>query len=243
MSSDPRDPFAALLADAPGPRDADATGDAPQAPLPMAAGADDPLADARLAAEGEAPPKRKASMPSGVAVILLVALVAIAALVAMRQLGLGVKLDFVNVDLNYPVEDGDALTLEHEKILRDLDLGVDDVQVPLENVQKNPFEIVSQRLSEPEPAQGESPSARLRRELAERRRRVDAAFAKLRLNSVLAGSVPVARISGQTVRVGDTIEDAFIVRAIHGRSVELESTELPGAAYTLALGEAGEPRR
>ncbi|RMD63467.1 MAG: hypothetical protein D6824_05285 [Planctomycetota bacterium] len=232
MSGETSDPLAALLGHE---ADAKPSEQAPQLPLGVAA--DDPLAQARLAedADPEAAPSRPL-LPQSALIMVVVALVAAGALLVMRSLGLGVKLDFVDVKLDYPVSEDESLISKHEKILQDLDMGVADVQVPLQAVQKNPFEILSDRAADPTPAELESPSARLRRELAARKRKVEEAFSKLRLQSVLSGSVPVARVNNQTVRVGDTVDDAFVVRAIDGRSVTLESIELPGATYTLSIG-------
>lgn len=232
MSGDPSDPLAALL----GQENASAsTEPAPQLPLGVAA--DDPLAQARLAedAASEASANRR-PLPQSALVMAAVALVAAGALLVMRSLGLGVKLDFVDVKLDYPVSDAQSLTSEHEKLLRDLDMGVAEVQVPLQAVQKNPFAILAEQPVEPTPKDLESPSVQLRRELAARKRKVEEAFSKLRLQSVLSGTVPVARVNHQTVRVGDTLDDAFVVRAIDGRSVTLESLDLPGATYTLSIG-------
>jgi|GEM_PF-3161530 len=236
MTSEPHDPLAALLADA--PEESAAPQQTLQSPLPVGvASSDDPLAGA--GAESEQSGRRLFNLPGGVAVILLVAIVAFAVLVAMRQFGLGVHLNFVDVKLDYPVEASESLTAEHDKILKDLDLGVSELQVPLKDVQKNPFEIITDGAPTQNAKQQESPGERLRRELAERRKHVDAAFSKLRLQSVLAGRVPVARINKQTVREGDVVDDAFIVSEIRGRSVELESKELPGTRFTLTLGGGG----
>jgi len=78
----------------------------------------------------------------------------------------------------------------------------------------------------------DDPEARRLAELQARLAKVQSEFNKLELNSVLGGSMPIARISGEAVRVGDKIGDYFTVVAIHGRSVELSAE---GEIYTLFM--------
>ena len=51
---------------------------------------------------------------------------------------------------------------------------------------------------------------------------------------MIGGSNPVARISGQAVRVGDTVAEVFTVKAIHGRAVDLD---YEGETFTLSLDD------
>ena len=67
-----------------------------------------------------------------------------------------------------------------------------------------------------------------------RKREIVRKYSALDLNSVLLGSTPVARISGNTVRVGDILDGIFRVKSISARTVNLE---VDGKLYTLSLGE------
>ena len=59
------------------------------------------------------------------------------------------------------------------------------------------------------------------------------AFGKLKLESILNGVKPVARISKETVAVGDTVDSIFKVMSIKDRSVELMCD---GEVFVLELG-------
>ena len=59
----------------------------------------------------------------------------------------------------------------------------------------------------------------------------------LHLQSILGGTKPVARISGQPVRIGSTVNDKFTVKSISGQSVILEAE---GLVFKLTLGEPTE---
>jgi hypothetical protein len=146
---------------------------------------------------------------------------------AMRLLGIGpmttlAKTSVPDYDLGHA-----SAAADHKKIIEDLKADHAASQVPLEQVQKNPFRM-SDLVQAPAPT---GPNAdelatkagaeRARLAAEGRRRKVETALAGLKLNGVLGGSKPVARISGEAVRVGDTVADLFTVRAIHGRSVEL----------------------
>ena len=80
------------------------------------------------------------------------------------------------------------------------------------------------------------PSAEAARIAAENRRKIDTKFNSLTLNSVMAGRVPVAMISGKMVKVGEEIDGMFIVGAIRPkeRTVELLAD---GRTYTLTMEE------
>ncbi len=118
-----------------------------------------------------------------------------------------------------------AKAADHKRILKDLEANHAASQVPVDQVQKNPFMLAM--LIEPEPVADNTEQAsraaadKAKRELEAKRRRVQSTLASLKINGIIGGSNPVARISGEAVRVGDTVGDLFTVKAIHGRSVEL----------------------
>ncbi|MCB9838799.1 MAG: hypothetical protein H6813_05630 [Phycisphaeraceae bacterium] len=184
----------------------------------------------------QAVPERKKPIPDSALLLALVVLVAGGGLYLMRQMGLGAKIQFTNVKIDYPLEGGSQKG-DDQRLLADLRSGGVE-QVPLNQVQKNPFELIGEaRMVNDMPVlpRGESPEeARLRRAAEDRQRLIANRYASLDLNSVLLGGVPVARISGQTVRVGDLVADLFLVKSITSRTVDLE---VDGKLYTLSLGE------
>lgn len=130
---------------------------------------------------------------------------------------------------------------DHKKILKDLEANHAAAQVPADQVQKNPFLLAS--IIEPEPvadnteASKRAAADKARRELDAKRKRVQSTLAGLSINGIIGGPKPVARISGEAVRVGDTVGELFTVKAIHGRSVELEFER---EVYTLEMDDDGK---
>ncbi|MDX2115425.1 MAG: hypothetical protein SFZ24_07360 [Planctomycetota bacterium] len=186
----------------------------------------------------------KASRFSWHAVLLGVLVVGAALLLGMRKLGMGPKLDLLAVQIDYPLDaQGAPVTQDHSRVLEDLRTGGTVERVPLENVQTNPFAWRS-LIQDTKPKAAEVDPAELtRRERENRRRMIAEEAGKLTLNGVMAGRVPIARISGQTVRVGDMVGEFFRVKSITGREVQLESE---GEVFVLGLsvpepGSAGGP--
>lgn len=170
----------------------------------------------------------------GFLVLGLVVVVAGGSLFVMRKLSAGRNLASADIKLDYPIGADGSLQdggNEHIKVLDDLASIDSSVQVPLESIEKkNPFVLGDGEVIEA--ANIDDPEARRLAELQARLAKVQAEFNKLELNSVLGGSTPIARISGEAVRVGDKIGDYFTVIAIHGRSVELSAE---GEIYTLFM--------
>jgi hypothetical protein len=171
--------------------------------------------------------------------VLLIVVIGVAGsvLFGMRKLGLGGKLELIDIKIDYPLEvDKQVSSQDHEAILSQLRSSVDVKQVPPDLVQMNPFEWkeaskLVDRGDEVDLAAQEA--ARLRREREENMRLVDTAFRRLRLNSVKGGRVPVANISGRLVRIGDRIEEHFVIERIEGRQIELRSDD--GRLHVLEL--------
>ncbi len=194
-------------------------------------------AEASMAA-GAAPRKRKVSTQ----VIALGVLLAVGGgmIYGMRLLGIGplttlAKTVLPDYDLTKPSSHG----ADHKRILQDLAVDSSDRQVPVDEVQKNPFKM-GEVVSAPLPP-GVDPTAanraaaeKAKRDADQKRNRVQAALATLKVNGIIGGSSPVARISGEAVRVGDTVGDNFKVKAIHGRSVDLEQD---GQVYELHMDD------
>lgn len=190
----------------------------------------------------------KPSKFSGLLVLGMVVAVAGGVLFGMRQLGMGPKLSLAEIKIDYPL-DSDPLNAnsDHERILEDLRTGGNVQRVPLEMVQTNPFAWRSLAPKEVPEKKQESIEDLSRRQAEERRQKTRDAAAALVLNSMMGGRVPMARIDGQLVRVGDRVGEYFTVKAISGRSVELASED---EVFSISMNEpedashpGGPPRR
>lgn len=181
---------------------------------------------------------KKASLSGNVWLLVVVATVAGVLLYGMRKIGLGVGLDFRLPTIDYPIENVKVVKArdsEHERVMSDLQSSEVIAQVPLDDLQRNPFLLEDDVEVVPDSFDPAADAARRAAEAAQRRQQeIERTLDALRLNSIVTGNVPLARINGQAVRIGDTIGGVFTVRAIHGRSVELEAD---GQIYTKVLGE------
>ena len=110
-------------------------------------------------------------------------------------------------------------------------------QVPVDNVQKNPFELFVKPPVGPA-ALAARPDDAARHE-ADQQRQLQAELDRLTLNSVLIGKEPVAVIADKVLKEGQTI-GSFTVKSISATSVELTAE---GKEYRLTLpeGPQGEP--
>jgi hypothetical protein len=187
----------------------------------------------------DAPPRSKLSGQA--ALLLMVVVAGVGGLLSMRYLGMGPRssqgeVPQVEYDFNKVTSSAD-----HNRVLEDLSANRAAEQVPPDFVQRNPFQFAGALDTDkplppspnPTTSQDKDEIARARAEM-ERRQTIDRAFASLDLHTVLAGSNPVARISGQTVRVGDRIGEFFTVVEIQGRSVSLDCE---GKTFVLSLAE------
>lgn len=174
------------------------------------------------------------SRVTGPVLLAIVVVTAAGVLLAMRQMGLGPSMSFLDVKIDYPLEGEGAKSKDHMRILTDLK-DTEVAQVPLEDIQMNPFEWKVRTTAEIAPQESGPDPAELSRREAELR--LTSALARLELNSVMAGRVPMARVSERLVRVGDTLEGMFKVTEITGRSVILTAGD---RTFTLTLSDGSE---
>ena len=177
---------------------------------------------------------------SGILVLAVVLVAAGGVLFAMRTLGTRTPLKIADIKIDYPLDsNADVKSDDHLKVLHDLRSVGNVAQVPLRDLQGNPFEWpFAQKTFTPQNdtmSEAEREAERVRREREALLRRRQDAFRSLTLNSVVGGRVPVARISDQVVRVGDPVGEFFTVKSITGRSVELKAED--GQLFILQLGE------
>lgn len=172
----------------------------------------------------------------GFAVLAIIIMIGSGLLFGMRQLGMAGGVELIDIKIDYPIDERDrASGPDHRSILEDLRTSGEVVQVPAELVQMNPFEWKAETTQNEVVDDGPLREAeRLRKEQAARDNQIRSALASLKLNSVMGGRVPMAQISGNLVREGDTIDPGFTVTRIEGRSVTLR---VDGRDFVLTLGE------
>lgn len=204
-----------------------------QAPLtnPFAAGPGGFLTQADMESQG--------GKYNGAAVLVIVIGLAAGVLLGMRYLGMGPKVSLANIDIDYAFDtDTPAPSRDHTRILSDLQAGGKFRRVPLDMVQTNPFAWRSLAHQDTAPT-GPDPADLNRKQAEARKKAISDAAKLLVLNSVMGGRIPVARVSGELVKVGDRVGEYFTVQAIGGRSVDLETE---GQVFTLTLGEPDEAK-
>jgi hypothetical protein len=189
-----------------------------------------------------APPRR---ISAQLFVIVLVLVVSAAALYLMRRQGMGAGMTFQQVKIDQELgELARPADPKHTRILADLALSGAPPAVFTEDLDKNPFVLDAAPSAEDVmPLADPDDEARRLAELTKRNREQrDLAIAQalegIQLHGVMAGRVPLARVNGETVQVGDRIGEYFTVAAIHGRSIDLEAD---GRVYAVEMSD-GSPR-
>ncbi len=196
-------------------------------------------------AAGLAAPKKRKVSTQAIALTMLLA-VGGGMIYGMRLLGIGPLTNLAaTVVPDYDLTKPSSRAADHQKIIQDLAANHAASQVPVEEVQKNPFKMVD--VVAPTPVAAGDPNAagraaaeRTKRDIELKRGKVQGALAQLKVNGIIGGSHPVARISGEAVRVGDILADGlFTVKAIHGRSVELSVANTDGETVELTMDDDG----
>lgn len=161
-------------------------------------------------------------------VLLLIGIVGIGGgmLWGMRYFGTRSGMDWTGqTDVNF-VPPPTGMRMENEqRIMHDLEMSDKLVQLPSDDIQRNPF--TSQRTREaapniPDDSLGRAEMARLARERAERERKlqdITDQASKMTVSSIMLGSRPVAVVNGTPVTVGNTVENVFKVERIEDRIV------------------------
>jgi hypothetical protein len=171
-------------------------------------------------------PRRRVSLQT--MLVALVLALSAGAIYIMRRHGMDGGMKFKSMSLAADIEKVKGATPGSEqRILAELARSSQLPQGDQAPLQKNPF-----MLDEPSDATTSAPARDLN---AERQALIRDKLANIKLNSVLDGSHPVARINDRTVSVGDIVDDIFLVAQIHDRSVDFI---VDGRTYTLNMGEA-----
>jgi hypothetical protein len=175
--------------------------------------------------------------------ILLLGVVAVAGgvLLGMRRVGLGPASAVAAMPFDKDlVESASKPSRDHRGVLADLNASRVRQQVPDDKVKRNPFRLDMAADLAMTSAEALKRSAELLRAEAEKAKKMQAerekafqsGLAGLRLQAVMGGSTPRARINGKVVGLGDRLGagDMFVLKAVHGRGVELEAE---GKTYLL----------
>lgn len=180
------------------------------------------------------PRGRKVNVQTLVVVGVVVASAGLLYAMRLHGMGAGMKFDGlakIDYDWTKPQNEG------HQKqVLADLARSGKGVEPLVEHLPKNPFSLDLDAPSST-PVALTDPNAAARRSELERQVRekeVLSALSTLQLNSVMEGRVPLARIGTRIYRIGDTVGEHFVLRAVHGRTVDLEAD---GRVYALSIEE------
>jgi hypothetical protein len=129
------------------------------------------------------------------------------------------------------------MTVEDQRLLRDLNASRTDRQVPADELQKNPFTLAdaARPKSRPTPGQPVAKDATEEEIRAARQQQLVGALGDFKLQGVMGGTNALARINGKAYRIGDTLGDKgdnkmnpagqqpgaakFVITAIEGREI------------------------
>jgi hypothetical protein len=188
-------------------------------------------------------PKRR--MSSQTIITIGVLIVGGGMLYLMRRFGMHSGMTFQSVKIDWDATQAPkGRTADEARIIAALESG-SPAQVPAGAISKNPF-VLTVANAEPvlplgSPVEAGPTAAERLAELArqqreQRERDIQAALAKVQLHSVMTGAVPLAKIGEKLHKIGDKVQDMFVITAIDGRSVTLE---VDGRTFTVEMGEQG----
>jgi len=180
-------------------------------------------------------PKKKISAQTVVLIAVLV--IGCGLLFGMRKMGMGPALSFAEFKIDYePKTNEDAARAEIDRVLAALDRSNEPIKLPDGVITRNPFELA---LETPAtqiavthsggPSQAEIQAMNE----AQRAQMLQQALNGLRIQSIMGGRVPLAKISNETYTVGDTVSEMFTIVSIEGRTVILSAD---GEEFELTLG-------
>ncbi len=153
--------------------------------------------------------------------------------ILMRVMGLGAGFAFASVKT--PDFKDTSATDAHIKLLEELQSSHVEAQVPPELVQKNPFKLVQETAADPgEAAPVDNSTALADKRAKERKQQVMSSIMRMQIHTILGGSNPIARVNDETVRVGDTLDEIFTVKAIEARHIVLECD---GQEYKVSMDD------
>ncbi len=190
---------------------------------------------------------KESKVSAHMAVAMGVVAVGAGVIYAIRYIGMQAGLDekVVSIDYTSQANTGD-FNKRFGQVMSELDESTIAVQLSeYDSFVDAPFARPSAIGSEaeivrPQPGMSEAERLAMQRERElelERQRRYDEVIAeanRLKLQGVVGGTRPAARVSGQAVAVGSKLAGFFVVTKITGRSVIIEAD---GMRFELAMGE------
>lgn len=170
---------------------------------------------------------RKVKVNSQAVVLVIILGVSAAALASMRHIGMKAGINYSVDSAPQPTasKDDPEKVARYDRIMKDLHQLQQPLDIALGELSKIPALIPTDRKVDtsaggPSIAQTDEGAADRARQAERAKLRKDAA--NLKLQSCMGGRVPLARIDGKFYRIGDLVNDKFILREIENRSVTVE---------------------
>lgn len=182
--------------------------------------------------------KRKMRVNGQVVCMVIVLAVSAATIHFMRQYGVRAGINFESVPIDYQQPD-EAKARTYEKIMADLARIQKPMEVALGDFTDTPFMLdrpvtkVNPNIPNSASMTPDQLAAESERRAAEQKREeMMLTLRNLRLQGVMGGKSPLARISDSTYRVGDVIYETFTIISIEGREIMLDAD---GERFTLSM--------
>ncbi|MBK9188798.1 MAG: hypothetical protein HUU18_02725 [Phycisphaerales bacterium] len=195
----------------------------------------DPLGTPALGTPPSLVTKPKRRLPAQALTCATVLGVSVLALWGMRQFGMKAGMTFAATTPELPSND-DAKARSYERIMADLARVQRPLDVAIGEFRKSPFMLDTETTkiaASGLPASiGPSDEERRARAREQRRAELQMRAESLKLQSVMDGRTPLARINGSTIRVGSIVDEEFTVESIKGRQVVLVADAM---AFTLTM--------
>ncbi|MFG0286493.1 MAG: hypothetical protein ACF8R7_18925 [Phycisphaerales bacterium JB039] len=161
----------------------------------------------------------KKTLPLQAMAVGLVLIVAAGALFLMRREGtkVGIEWDSAPLVIVPPETKGQKLENEDEILAALAETGPPD-QIPAENIKNDPFILVDGQTETRAAGPVTDPS---KAAIERRRVEIQAAVGRVHVQSIILGRVPIAKINGKLLRVGDVVEEFLRITRIEDRTVFL----------------------
>ena len=160
----------------------------------------------------------------------------------MRYFGSRSGMSFTMGEVDYPLAPPSGVRLENEmRIMKDLELSDQLVQMPAEDINRNPFtaqrtkEVVTEYVPVDDTLDRQE-MERLRRMQLEREKllaQISDQANNMKVSSIMLGTRPVAVVDGKPVTVGNTV-GLFKVERIEDRVVVISAE---GLQFRLSMGD------
>lgn len=185
------------------------------------------------------PTRRRRRIPLHLVVAAGVLVVGLGSLATMREIGMKAGMTFETDASFVPVDtagtkEGNRLSIVMTELEKSQQLAQQDHARPA----KNPFSLASKAIQPVKAQEKDDSQERAMQEEQERLRRqqnLETALANLKLNGIVGGGGKyLASIGDKTFRVGDTVDEIFIITGIDGRTVTVAVDE---QLYELTIGQ------